>query len=219
MIRLEEGDAMATVLHLRATATSEISYSLRAAEAFLESYLEAHPEDVVDTLDLSGDSVPEFLGSAVRGKYRILHGESHTREEADAWRAVETEIEHFKRANKLVVSSPMWNFGIPYRLKQYFDVIVQPGYTFAYSPEKGHSGLVTGRPAMLILARGGEYRPGTEAASLDFQRPYLESILRFIGFTDIGVIVVEPTLQGGPELADQRLNEAIAAAREKAKTF
>ncbi len=210
---------MATVLHIRATATPELSYSLRAAEAFLESYLESHPGDTVDTLDLSGDTVPEFLGLVVRGKYRILHGETHTQEEADVWAAVRAEIERLKRADKLLISSPMWNFSIPYRLKQYFDVIVQPGYTVAYSPEKGYTGLVTDRPALLILARGGEYPPGTEAAAFDFQRPYLETILRFIGFTDISTIVVEPTLQGGPEVAEQRLREAIASAREKAKGF
>ncbi len=210
---------MATVLHIRATATPELSYSLRATEAFLESYLEAHPGDSFETIELSENSVPDFTGLAVRGKYRILHGESHTQEEADAWKAVEAEIERFKEADKLVISCPMWNFGIPYRLKQYFDLIVQPGYTFAYSPEKGYTGLVTGRPAMLLLARGGEYREGTGAAAFDFQRPYLESILRFIGFTEISTIVIEPTLLGGPQLAEQKLNEAIAEAREKAKAF
>lgn len=210
---------MATVLHIRATATGEISYSLRLAEAFLKSYLETHPGDTVDTLNVVEDAIPEFLGLAARGKYRILHGEPHTDEEAEAWREVETDIERFKKVDKFVISSPMWNFSIPYRLKQYFDVIVQPGYTFSYSPEKGYTGLVTGRPAMLILARGSEYAAGTEAAAFDFQRPYLETILRFIGFTDIGVIVVEPTLQAGPEVAEQRLAAAIATAREKAKTF
>jgi FMN-dependent NADH-azoreductase len=210
---------MATVLHIRATATPELSYSLRAAEAFLESYLEAHPGETVATINVAEEAVPEFLGLTARGKYRILHGESHTNEEADAWKAVEAEIERFKRADKLVISSPMWNFGIPYRLKQYFDVIVQPGYTFAYSLEKGYTGLVTGRPATLILARGGEYKQGTDAAAFDFQQPYLELVLRFIGFTNVGRIVVEPTLQGGPEVAEQKLAEAIAAAREKARTF
>jgi FMN-dependent NADH-azoreductase len=210
---------MAVVLHIRATATPELSYSLRAAEAFLESYRESHPGDTVETLDVAGDTIPEFLGLVVRGKYRILHGQPHTEEEGDAWRTVEAEIERFKRADKLVLSCPMWNFGIPYRLKQYFDVIVQPGYTFAYSPEKGYTGLVTGRPAVLILARGSEYAASTETAAFDLQKPYLETILRFIGFTDIGTIVIEPTLLGGPEVAEQKLTEAIPAAREKARSF
>ena len=210
---------MGTILHIQATATPERSYSLRAANAFLESYRESHPEDTVQTIDLGMDALPDFLGLAAQGKYGILHGQQHTQEEADAWKAIEAEIERFKSADKVVISSPMWNFGIPYRLKQYFDIIVQPGYTFSFSPETGYSGLVTGKPAMLVLARGGEYKPGTDAAAFDFQRPYLEGILGYIGFTNIGVIVVEPTLQGGEEVARKKLDDAIAEAREKAKTF
>jgi FMN-dependent NADH-azoreductase len=210
---------MATILHIRGTVTPELSYSLRAAEAFLESYRESHPGDRVDTLDLAKDPIPDFLELVARGKYRILHGQPHSREEAEAWKAVVAEIERLKKADKLLISSPMWNFGIPYRLKQYLDVIVQPGYTFAYSPEKGYTGLVTGRPALLILARGGEYLPGTGAAAFDFQRPYLEFILRFIGFTDISTILVEPTLMAGPKVADEKLAKAIEEARAKARKF
>jgi FMN-dependent NADH-azoreductase len=210
---------MGTVLHIQATATPELSYSLRAAKAFLESYREAHPDDTVQTIDLGADALPDFLGLAAQGKYRILHGQQHTQEEADAWKAVEAEIQRFKNADKVVISSPMWNFSIPYRLKQYLDIIVQPGYTFSFSPETGYSGLVTGKPAMLFLARGGEYKPGSAAAAFDFQRPYLQGILGYIGFTNIGVIVVEPTLQGGEEVAERKLADAMAEAREKAKTF
>jgi FMN-dependent NADH-azoreductase len=209
---------MAKVLHIQASPRGERSYSRRAAEAFLESYLDSHPGDTVETLDLAG-GIPEFDALAVSGKYRILHGEVHTEEEADAWKAVRDEIERFKGADKIVLSVPMWNFSIPYRLKQYFDVIVQPGSTFSYSPDAGYSGLVTGKPAMLILARGGEYAPDTPAAAYDQQKPYLEGILGFIGFTDVDSITIEPTLMGGPEVARQKLDEAIVEARERAKNF
>ena len=210
---------MSRILHVQATLRGQESYSLRTAQAFLESYLDSHPGDEIETLDLARGEIPEFGVTAVSGKYRLMAGGSVTEQEAKVWEAIESTIRQLKGAHKLVLSSPMWNFGIPCRLKQYFDVVVQPGHTFSYSPEDGYGGLVTGRPAMLILARGGVYAPGSEAAVLDLQRPYVECILRFIGFTEIEAIVVEPTLQAGPEVAAQKLGEAIAAAREKAKTF
>lgn len=210
---------MANILHIQATARGERSYSLRVAEAFLAAYQESHPGDTVRTLDLTNDAIPEFGALASAGKYRILHGEEHTPEEAEAWRAVEATIKDLKSADKLVISTPMWNFGVPYRLKQYIDVVVQPGYTFAFSPEEGYSGLMTGRPAALILARGGEYPDGTDAAAFDHQKPYVELIMGFMGITDVTTIVIEPTLQGGPEAAEQALAAAIKTAREKAKTF
>lgn len=210
---------MATVLHIQAATRGNKSFSISAAKAFLEGYIESHPNDNVQTLRLDKDHIPEFNTTAVSGKYRIMQGETHTSEEAEAWKAVEAAIENFKSADKIVISSPMWNFGIPYRLKQYIDVIVQPGYTFSFAPETGYTGLVTEKPAMLILARGGEYAPGSAAAALDFQRPYLEWILKFVGFAQIDTMIVEPTLQGGPEVAKQKLDEVINLARKKAGTF
>ena len=185
----------------------------------MNAYLKAHPVDEVQTLDIFETDLPAFDAPAVQAKYTILHGQEHTAAERKTWDAVEAVIEKFKTADKYLISAPMWNFGIPYRLKQYIDVVVQPGYTFSFSPETGYSGLVTDRPAMLFLARGGEYPAETEAAALDFQKPYLEWILKFIGFEQIDSIVVEPTLHGGPDVAAQKLEEAIAAAREKAQTF
>ena len=39
-------------------------------------------------------------------------------------------------ADKYVPAIPMWNFGIPYRLKQNINILVQPGYTFSYNADK-----------------------------------------------------------------------------------
>jgi FMN-dependent NADH-azoreductase len=44
-------------------------------------------------------------------------------------------------------------------------------------------------------------------------------MLGFIGLTDVRVLVVEPTLAGGPELAKQKRAEAIEKAKEMAKSF
>ena len=120
-------------------------------------------------------------------------------------------VDQLKRSDALLLSSPMWNFSIPYRLKQYIDVIAQPGLTFKYSPEAGYEGLITGRPARLILARGGDYATA-EAAAMDMQRAYLEMILGVIGFADIRTIGGEPTLMGGPEVAEQQATGAIVEA-------
>jgi len=210
---------MATLLHVQATTRAAESYSLRTAQAFLDRYVTSHAGDTVETLDVWGGGMPAFGPAEVSAKYQILHGQPHTPSQAEAWKAVEHTIAQLTRADKLVVSTPMWNFGIPYALKQYLDVVVQPGYTFSYSEAEGYKGLMTGRRAMLILARGGAYAPGTEGAALDFQQRYLETLLGFIGFEDTRSIVVEPTLQGGPEAAAQVLAEAIKRACQEAAIF
>lgn len=55
--------------------------------------------------------------------------------------------------------------------------------------------------------------------ALDFQKKYLETILGFMGLTDIRSVVVQPTLMGGPEVAAQRKAAAIAEAQAIAKEF
>lgn len=206
---------MATLLHLQASPRGRESASRQVARAFLEAYRAAHGGDRVETLDLFSAELPVFDAPAAEAKYALLGGPAPRGPAQEKWREVIAAIDHFKSADKLLISTPMWNFSIPYRLKHYIDIIVQPGLTVAVGPE-GYKGLVTGRPAMLILARGGSYPPG---AAYDMQKPYLELILRFIGFEDIRSLVVEPTLAEGPQVAGQRIEAAAAEARRLASAF
>jgi len=54
---------------------------------------------------------------------------------------------------------------------------------------------------------------------MDFQKPHLECLLRFIGFEAIRSVVVEPTLMGGPDVAKTKLDAGIAEARQIAGSF
>jgi FMN-dependent NADH-azoreductase len=208
---------MSKLLYIQASPRKGRSKSIQAADAFVEAYKKTHPKDTVEVMDLFAADLPAFDGPAVQAKYTILHGQKHTAEERRIWDGVEKVIEHFKSADKYVFAVPMWNFGIPWRLKQYIDILVQPGYTFTVG-DNGYEGLVKGKPVMAVYARGGEYPEGTEEAAYDMQKRYLELALGFIGFEKIHSIVVEPTL-AGPEKADKALQNAIAKAHAAAKTF
>jgi FMN-dependent NADH-azoreductase len=210
---------MGKLLYIQASPRVGRSHSLAVADAFVESYRENNPDDEIVTLDLFKADLLPFDGLAVQAKYTILHGQKHSQEELDAWKAVEVVIEEFKSADKYVMAVPMWNFGIPYPLKHYIDIIVQPGYTFSYTPEEGYKGLVTGKPIFIAYARGGEYPPGSDYEAFDLQKKYLELILGFMGFTDIRSIAVEPTLMGGPEVAKAKREAAIEQAKQMAKEF
>jgi FMN-dependent NADH-azoreductase len=113
----------------------------------------------------------------------------------------------------------MWNFNIPYRLKQYIDVIAQPGLTFKVEAGKGYVGLVTGKPLMLVLARGGSYGPGDPTQSYDFQETYLRGIFGFIGFTDIRSVRIQGTLEHPREQVEADTQKAIAEAVAAVATF
>jgi FMN-dependent NADH-azoreductase len=210
---------MSKLLYIQASLRADRSHSRKVADSFVEAYRKEHRGAEILTLDLFQRDLPAFDGEAVNAKYRILHGEKPTEAERKAWRAVEAVIFDFTAAEKYVFAVPMWNFGIPYRLKQYLDILVQPTYTFSYTPEEGYKGIITGRPVFVAYARGGAYSAGTEAEGYDFQKPYLETILGFMGMSDIRSVVVEPTLQEGPHIGKAKRDEAIAKAQEMARQF
>ena len=209
---------MSRLLYIQASPRIERSYSIAVADAFVSAYKQRNPKDEVVAMNHFKKDLPAFDGLAVQAKYTILHGLKHTPEELAAWKKVEELIAEFKYVDKYVMAVPMWNFGIPYRLKQYLDIIVQPGYTFSFSPQEGYKGLVKGKPVFVAYSRGGAYPKGSAEEAFDLQTKYFQLALGFIGFTDIRTLIVEPTL-AGPDVAKQRRAEAIAKAKEMANTF
>jgi FMN-dependent NADH-azoreductase len=208
---------MSKLLHILASPRVE-SYSTRVAKAFLDAYRRARRDDQIETLDLFQADIPPFYAPQAKAKYAVMGGQTPRDEAEAAWKPIVNAINHFKGFDKYVLSSPMWNFGVPYRLKQYVDVIVQPSLTVAFSPEKGYTGLVTGRPLLLILARGGVYKTGNPLETFDFQETYLRSIFGFIGFTDIRTIYIQGTAQK-PEQVEADARKAVAEASSAAEAF
>lgn len=210
---------MSRLLYIQASPRGKRSYCIAVADAFIETYKQKNPDDEILTLNVFDASIPDFDGPAVQAKYTILHGKPHTNEEKQVWKSVEAVIEQFTSADKYLLALPMWNFSIPYRLKQYIDILVQPGYTFGYSEDAGYQGLVVGKPMLVVYARGGEYPPGSETEAFDLQTKYIELIFGFMGFENIRSLVVEPTLQGGPEVAAEKRRQAVDEAQEIAVAF
>ena len=207
---------MSRVLYIKASPRTDRSYSAAVAEAFLDSYRQTHPNDEIVTLDLFDADLPAFDAEAASAKYKIMHGQDHSEQDKRTWDRILAIIEHFKSADKYVLAVPMWNFSIPYRLKQYIDIITQPGQTFTVSADGNYEGLVKDKPATVVYARGGAY---PENSPVDFQKPYVELLLGFIGFTDVRSILVEPTLAEGPDAGQKRKAKALEEATELAQRF
>jgi FMN-dependent NADH-azoreductase len=124
----------------------------------------------------------------------------------------------FALADRVLISSPMWNFGVPYKLKQWFDLIVQPGLTFTFSPAEGYRGLVKDRPSIVILASGSDFVTGMNRGRVDMATPYLRDILRFVGVRSVRFVAIGPTAGATDEVKAAR---AAAERRliELARTF
>ena len=215
---------MSNVLYVEASPREHRSFSSRVAGEFFDEYRAHHPTVVIDHLKLFEDPLPEFDREAADQKMQQIVARMSGRGDIEPngkWKQVVREIDRLKRADKVVISCPMWNFSIPYRLKLYIDVIVQPGLTFYVDGDGAYRGLVCGKPLQLILASGSSYAERFPASNdgekTDFQRAYLEHIAKFIGFRDIRVIKIQPTradaLEDVPTLLDAYSSEARDSAR------
>lgn len=205
---------MKKLLHIIATPRGDESRTLQVSRAFLEVFQREHPEYVIDELNLTKEQLPSLSTLSVSGKYVLIDGKEIFGRLREAWDEIIQYIEQFKSSDFYLISTPMWNFHIPYPLKHYIDLIVQPKYTFKYT-ETGTEGLVKNKKMAVITSRGGLYDSAV-TRGLDFQEPYLRAIFGFVGITDVAFIRAE-----GMDLkADQRkerLERAIAAAIELAK--
>jgi FMN-dependent NADH-azoreductase len=194
------------LLHLACSPRLD-SFSSAGAGVFIEGFCQSHPDWDIDVLDLWREQMPEFLGPIVEAKYARLKGMAFTDSQRDSFAEAERMAMRFSLADRVLISTPMWNFGIPYKLKQWFDVVVQPGLTFQFDPSLGYLPLLKDRPTLVILASGSDFVTGMNRGLTDMATPYLREILRFIGINNVRFVPIGPTT--GPQ-------QPIATAREEA---
>jgi FMN-dependent NADH-azoreductase len=209
---------MNKLLHIIAAPREEESRTLKISRSFLDAFTPAHPDWVVEELDLFNEELPGLAMKRADGRYMLLDGVGLFGKLKEEWEAIIAQIERFKSADGYLVSAPMWNFSIPYVLKQYIDIIVQPKHLFRYTGDGVAEGLINNRKMVFITSRGGQYLT-SEARPYDFQEPYIRTIFGFVGITDITFVIAQPMDTPDIDLKNRRLEEAKATAAETAKTF
>jgi FMN-dependent NADH-azoreductase len=208
---------MPSLLHVSASPRGAASESLAIARTFLDALRDERPEVTIDTFDLWDGSLPEFGPAAAAAKMNVFAGQAPSGDQAAAWQAAERTFRGLAGADYYLFSVPMWNHGIPYILKQFIDVVSQPGMVFAFDAEHGYTGLLTGKRAVVVYT-SAVYGTGRPAAfGSDFQAPYFNDWLAWAGITDTTEIHFRPDLATAD--ADAGRQAAHAAAREAAKKF
>jgi FMN-dependent NADH-azoreductase len=209
---------MEKLLHIIATPRGKESRTLKVSGAFLGGFRKKYPACKIDELNVAIEKLPELTIKAIDGKYVLLSEKELTPELQIAWKNIISHIERFLSADGYLISTPMWNFGIPYYLKKYIDIIIQPKYLFRYT-DKGVEGLVKDKKMVVITSRGGDYNPESPFHAYDMQEPYLRTVFGFVGITDITFVHAQPMDAFGPEVRNKKIEEAEACARRVAEAF
>ncbi|GAB4407986.1 MAG: NAD(P)H-dependent oxidoreductase [Bacteroidia bacterium] len=178
---------------------------------------ETTPGLEIEELDLFEASLPDIFGDAVDAKYTYLSGGTLAGKPQTAWNEVLKYCQDFLSYDTYVISSPMWNFSVPYKLKQYIDVIIQAGVMFKFT-ELGVEGLALNKRMICITSRGSDFGQNSPMNQFDFQEPYLRAILGLIGIYDVSFINAQPT-DITPEITQFQLDSAREEARSLARGF
>ena len=205
--RAEDGK----VLYLNSSGWDGRSFTGETAKLFLARYKNLHPRHSVQEINLWDKNLLKFSLSHVESKMRISGGEEQPGDRLK-YLAVQEMTRELLAASKLIISCPMWNFSVPYVLKQYIDCVVQSELTFRET-EHGMEGLLTDRPLLLITSSSQDFSV-EPLKKLDFQVPYLKAIFGFIGFRDFRHIYIANTKVHSSkallEAACERIEEEVA---------
>jgi FMN-dependent NADH-azoreductase len=175
---------MSTLLHLDSSpSTSSVSREL--TREFVETWKAAHPGGNVIYRDLAADPPKPIDARWISAAY--TPPSNRTADQTETVALSEELIGELQRADEYVFGVAMHNFAIPSVLKLWIDLVVRSGRTFSYGKE-GPRGLLQGKKATVVVASGGVYELETPAAAMNHIDPYLKTILRFIGVTDVKFI-------------------------------
>jgi FMN-dependent NADH-azoreductase len=208
---------MSTLLHISASPRGASSDSRALAGAFLDAHRRAHPDVTVEEIDLFDGKLPAFGRLAAEAKIAVFGGGQPTAEQQGEWDAARAVFDRFAGADAYLFSVPMWNAGVPYVLKQWIDIITQPGWVFGFTPDAGYTGLITGRKAAVIYT-SGVYSPGAPLAyGNDFHAAFFSDWLRFAGFNGVTEVRWQPDLLTATRDADKKA--ALERAAEAGRRF
>lgn len=199
---------MRKLLYIVASPRKERSRSIMVADHFLARLKQRYPKLIVERLDLFDADLPSFDYDAVALRYDIIADEAVDPAQTDAWQGLKKWTDHFLSFDSLLIATPMWNFGIPYRLKQYIDILTQPGLTFRNDSNGNVEGLAQGRQAIIIAASAMPFGSLPEIDRMDFQLAYLRTWLGFIGVTDVEAVRVAGTY-GSQDVITAAMSQAF----------
>jgi FMN-dependent NADH-azoreductase len=205
---------MSRLLHISSSPRGGESISLQLAAAFVEAHRTTHPGDQVEHWDLWDGTLPALGPAGAGAKMTVFGGGSPAGPQEAAWRAARAAFDRFDAADLLLFSVPMWNANVPYILKQFIDVVSQPGWIFGVDGETGYDPLLAGRgKRAVVIYTSAVWGPelGPEFGR-DFQSTFFRDWLEWTGITDITEIRYHPTLTGDRSAAFEAAREAAARA-------
>lgn len=193
---------MTTILQLNNSVFGDNGQSSKLADRYVAKRREVDAGINLVRRDLAAEPATHLTGTRFRAALTDPAERSAT--QADEAGLADTLIAEIQEADEVVIAAPTYNFNIASTLKAWFDHVARAGTTFRYT-ESGPIGLLANKKATVFVTSGGQYA-GTPA---DFQAPYVEHFLKFLGIDDVRIVRAE-----GLAMGDDTASAAIESAHQ-----
>jgi FMN-dependent NADH-azoreductase len=195
---------MKKILIIEASHNHQATGSRHAASLIEQNLRDKYPEADCIRHDLAASPLPHLEAATTQAFFTPPDNRNEVQREAV--KLSDQLAAELLESDVLLLSMPMWNFGVPSSIKSWIDHVVRSGLTFEYT-QAGVKGLAATTRAILVVASGGVFADGP-MSGWDHLVPYVTHILNFVGIKDIQVVRVEGTVWA-PQDAMSNASKAI----------
>ena len=137
----------------------------------------------------------------------------HTAKQQDVLAMSNRLYEEVRQADVIVITTPMYNYGMPAILKAWFDQLLRLNHTFSFDLTRGDfpvATILTGKTVVLLCSCGEfGFGPGEIRADMNHLGPHIQMLSRFLGAGSFYEIRSEYQ-----EFKDRRFMDSVASARQ-----
>lgn len=186
-------------------------YSTKLQQRFLQKYKSQFPDKKVDLVNLYDMEIPQLRTDQLLGIWEKQSNHiTLSPEENRLFMINQNLIKQFKEHHRIIIVSPLHNFNVTSKMKDYIDNILVAHETFKYTKE-GSVGLMTDNyKVMLLQASGSIYTNNDRYTPLEFSRMYLQGIFEeLMGFDKFSIVRIEGLQTDGVDI-----NQAVKKGME-----
>jgi FMN-dependent NADH-azoreductase len=192
-----------TLFRLDASINPASSSSRAIADIVEAEWRAVNPHGVIVRKNLGTEPLPSTAWTGAVGASWTPEP-ARTGEQRAALALATGLAAELRSADAALLAVPLYNFGVPQHVKAWIDLVIA-------GSENPVEPLLAGKPAVLVVVRGGAYGPGTPREGWDHSTAYLRRILADVWGADLTVVEREFTLVG--------VNPALDGFKDQAAEF
>ncbi len=200
---------MTTLLHLDASVRGDRSLSRRLSREFVQAWRVSRPETRVIRRDLAVEPPPFVDQNWIAAAFAAP--DARTPEMREMLAASDHLIGELEAADVIVLGTPMFNYGLPARLKAWVDQVIRVGRTFSFDLARGDYPLepILSGKMLVLLTSTGEFgfEPGGVRAHMNHLDTHVGAVRAYLGVSEWFHIGVEYQ-----EFGDARHTASLDAA-------